>query len=54
MEQMDVLRSVIDAIVASTRMLGMLSLLGTSFIGIFSIFAINHYASSLYEDELPN
>jgi hypothetical protein len=28
--------------------LGMLSLLGTAFIGIFSIFSINFYVSSLY------
>ena len=49
MSYMDVLKNVIAAIVTNMKMLGMLSLLGTSFIAIFSIFSINYYASSLYE-----
>ena len=53
MQHMDVLKSMIASITTKIKILGMLSLLGTSFIAIFSIFSINFYVGSLYESELP-
>ena len=48
MTYLDVLRNVIAAISKGMKMLGMLSLLGTSFIAIFSIFSLNQYVGSIY------
>lgn len=48
MSSMDVLKNMIASITTKINILGMLSLLGTAFIGIFSIFSINFYVSSLY------
>lgn len=53
MSRMDVLKNMIASITTKIKILGMLSLLGTAFIGIFSIFSINYYVQSLYEAELP-
>ena len=53
MTYLDVLKNVIAAINQGMKMLGMLSLLGTSFIAIFSIFSLNQYVGSIYQDELP-
>lgn len=53
MSSMDVLKNMIASITTKIKILGMLSLLGTAFIVIFSIFSINFYVESLYEDELP-
>ena len=50
MEQMDVLKNVIAAITTNMKMLGMLSMLGAAFVAIFSIFGMNYYVSSLYEE----
>ena len=43
MSQMDVLKNVIAAITNNIPMLGMLSLLGSAFVAIFSIFGMNYY-----------
>ena len=53
MQHMDVLKSMIASVTTKIKILGMLSLLGTSFIAIFSIFSINYYVQGLYEEELP-
>lgn len=53
MQHMDVLKNMIKSITTKMNILGMLSLLGASFIAIFSIFAINSYVDTLYESELP-
>lgn len=50
---MDVLKNVIAAITTNMKMLGMLSMLGTAFVAIFSIFGMNYYVESLYENETP-
>ena len=53
MSSMDVLKNMIASITTKIKILGMLSLLGAAFIGIFSIFSINVYVDSLYKSELP-
>lgn len=50
MSQMDVLKNVIAAITTNMKMLGMLSMLGTAFVAIFSIFSLHYYVNSLYPD----
>ncbi len=53
MLKIDVLRNIFNAISTNTKILGMLALLATAFIGIHSIFAINHYAPAIYPKKYP-
>ena len=48
MQHMDVLKSMVASVTTQIKTLRMLSLLGTSFIAIFSIFSINYYVEGLY------
>lgn len=48
MSRMDVLKNMVASITTKLKILGMLSLLGTAFICIFSIFSIDYYVDSLY------
>lgn len=54
MKKMSVLKNMVDSITSKIDILLMLSLLGTSFIAIFSIFSLTFYVKSLYEEETPN
>ena len=53
MKKMNVLRNIVDSITSKIDILLMLSFLGVSFIGIFSIFSLGYYVKSLYEEETP-
>jgi inositol 1,4,5-triphosphate receptor type 1/inositol 1,4,5-triphosphate receptor type 3 len=53
MARMDALKNMVASITTKIKILIMLSLLGGTFIGIFSIFSINYYVPSLYHAKLP-
>lgn len=48
MVKMDVLKSILSAMKASTPMLSMLSFFGGSFIAFFSVFSLYYYVESIY------
>jgi hypothetical protein len=52
--QIDLLTNVFQAITLNVRLLAIISLLGVSFIGIFSVFSFSSYMSSIYPEDVPD
>lgn len=53
MAQIDLLSNVFQAVTLNVKLLATVSLLGVSFVGIFSVFSLNSYVSSIYPDDVP-
>lgn len=51
--QIPLLTNVFKAVTQNISLLSIVSLLGISFIGIFSVFSFGSYINSLYEEEVP-
>ena len=51
--QINLLTNVFQAVTINIKLLGLVSLLGLSFIVIFSIFSFNSYVESVYSEDIP-
>lgn len=52
--QIDLLTNVFQAITLNVKLLSIISLLGVSFIGIFSVFSFSSYLPSIYPEDVPD